>query len=53
MEGVKAVSVAQGPLVKKLCLEGFVCPSGQAWGMPMSLSCPALQYQSIKSGQEW
>lgn len=47
MEGVLAVSVAQDPGVKKLCLEE------QAWGMPLSLPCPVgpdRQNSLVKSG---
>lgn len=27
--------------MERLCLEGFVCPSGQPWGMPGALPHPA------------
>lgn len=39
---LKAITaVAQDTLVERLCLEGFVCPSGQLWGMPGALPHPA------------
>lgn len=55
LEGVKAFSVAQDPVVEKFCLEDFMCPSGQAWGMPLSLPCPGgcgSQHSLVKSGDD-
>lgn len=46
LEGLKAVSVAQGPVVEKLSLEGFMCPRG------CPCPCPVLWHSinSVKGG---
>lgn len=45
LESVKAVSDAQDPVVEKLCLEGFMCPKGDA--LVPALPCGS-QYSLVK-----